>query len=93
MTPELNGRERSLIGQLVRGRVLAVFRWGVIVDLGLSRVGLIDVLYIDDGDSYEVGDEIEGNLDYFDEQKDKFILRPPHQTSISERLRMNAFDV
>jgi hypothetical protein len=48
--------ERALVGTVVDGVVKAVFRWGVIVDLGLSRVGFIDPLYIDDGDRYEVGD-------------------------------------
>ncbi|MFF3511449.1 hypothetical protein [Streptomyces sp. NPDC002573] len=69
------------------GRVEAVFRWGVIVDAGLSRVGLIDALYIDDEDHYEVGQSVSCYMDCFDEQKDKFILRPPHQVPLAERLR------
>ncbi|MEU3173320.1 MULTISPECIES: hypothetical protein [unclassified Streptomyces] len=57
------------------------------MDLGLSRVGLVDALYVDDGDDYHVGDRISGHLDCFDEQKDKFILRPPDQIPLAERLR------
>ncbi|QMU75732.1 S1 RNA-binding domain-containing protein [Streptacidiphilus sp. PB12-B1b] len=88
MTDEqLSAGESSLIGKIVDGEVEAVFRWGVIVDLGLSRVGLIDVLYIDDEDVYRVGDRVSCFLDCFDERKDKFILRPPNQISLEERLR------
>ncbi|MFF8100883.1 hypothetical protein ACF07S_14095 [Streptomyces sp. NPDC016640] len=79
--------EALLIGKTIEGEVEAVFRWGVIVNLGLSRVGLIDALYVDDGDNYQVGDRISGHLDSFDEQKDKFIFRPPGQIPLSERLR------
>lgn len=67
--------------------MIAVFRWGVIVDLGLSHVGLIDALYIDDGDGYRVGDVISGYLTTFDERMEKFWLRPPGQVSVTERLR------
>jgi hypothetical protein len=85
--------EQSLIGQQVEGVIVAVFRWGVIVDLGLSRVGLIDALYIDDGDDYQVGGRVESALSSFDENKDKFLLRPLGQTSIIERLRQKGFDL
>ncbi|MEV6867419.1 S1 RNA-binding domain-containing protein [Streptosporangium subroseum] len=91
--PELSEHERDLITNLVEGRVEAVFRWGVIVDLGLSRVGLIDALYIDDHDNYSVGDTVAAYLDAFDEQKQKFILRPPDQEPLSERLKRKGFDV
>lgn len=87
MNEQLSAQESSLLGQLIKGRVEAVFRWGVIVDAGLSRVGLIDALYIDDEDRYEVGQSVMCYLDCFDEQKDKFILRPPQQVPLSERLR------
>ncbi|MFJ5532645.1 hypothetical protein ACWERW_26525 [Streptomyces sp. NPDC004012] len=87
MNDQLSAQESSLLGQLIKGRVEAVFRWGVIVDAGLSRVGLIDALYIDDEDRYEVGQSVTCYLDCFDEQKDKFILRPPQQVPLSERLR------
>ncbi|MFF1739256.1 S1 RNA-binding domain-containing protein [Streptomyces mirabilis] len=84
---QLSEHEQRLIGEMVDGEVEAVFRWGIIVDLGLSRVGLIDALYIDDEDNYQVGDRVSGYLDCFDEQKEKFILRPPDQISLAERLR------
>ena len=84
---QLSEHEQRLIGEMIDGEVEAVFRWGIIVDLGLSRVGLIDALYIDDEDNYQVGDRVSGYLDCFDEQKEKFILRPPDQISLAERLR------
>ncbi|WP_055524436.1 hypothetical protein [Streptomyces graminilatus] len=79
--------ETGLMGSIVEGEAIAVFRWGVIVDLGLSWVAILDVLYIEDGDSYQVGDRVSCYLDCFDEQKRKFILRPPGQVPIAERLR------
>lgn len=79
--------ELGLVGSIVEGEAVAVFRWGVIVDAGLSRVGLIDVLYIDDDDNYQVGDRVSCYLDCFDERKNKFILRPPGQVPLAERLR------
>lgn len=75
------------MGTLVEGEAIAVFRWGVIVDLGLSHVGLIDVLYIEDDDNYQVGDRVSCYLSVFDEMKRKFILRPPGQVPVVERLR------
>jgi hypothetical protein len=83
----IGDEERELLGALVDGTVLAVFRWGVIVDLSLSHVGLIDALYVDDDDHYEVGDRVSGYLTHYDERMEKFWLRPPGQTPISERLR------
>jgi hypothetical protein len=73
--------------------VVAVFRWGVILDLGLPQVGLIDALYIDDGDTYSIGDRVLVVLDSYDEQKGKFIARPPDQLSLSERLKAKGFDI
>jgi ribosomal protein S1 len=87
MNERPSAQEMSLVDQLIEGRVEAVFRWGVIVDVSLSRLGLIDALYIDDDDDYEVGQNVSCYLDSFDEQKDKFILRPPGQTPLAERLR------
>ncbi|MCH5671596.1 S1 RNA-binding domain-containing protein [Streptomyces gilvus] len=84
---EVKAADLRLMGHLVEGEVVAVFRWGVIVDLGLSRDGLIDVLYIDDDDNYEVGDRVSCYLSVFDEMKNKFILRPPGQVPVAERLR------
>lgn len=86
-------QEAALIGDLIEGTVEAVFRWGVIVNLGLSRVGLIDALYIDDDDSYRVGDKVAGYLESFDDQKQKFIIRPLGQESLSDRLRKKGFDI
>ncbi|MFF5076328.1 hypothetical protein ACFY36_04705 [Actinoplanes sp. NPDC000266] len=83
--------ELERIGQSARGRVVAVFRWGVFLDLGLSRPGLIDALYIDDGDVYVEDQIVEVVLDSFDDQKDKFIARPPSQTPLTERLRKKGF--
>ncbi|MDQ0762818.1 S1 RNA-binding domain-containing protein [Streptomyces canus] len=84
---EVSAAEMRLVGSIVEGEATAVFRWGVIVDLGLSRDGLIDVLYIDDDDNYQVGDRVSCYLDCFDEMKNKFILRPPGQVPLAERLR------
>ncbi|WP_149831368.1 S1 RNA-binding domain-containing protein [Streptomyces tailanensis] len=84
--PEVPEAEMRLVGSVVEGEATAVFPWGVIVDLGLSRDGLIDVLYIDD-DNYQVGDRVSCYLDAFDEMKNKFILRPPGQVPLAERLR------
>lgn len=78
--------EHGLIGKIIEGRVEAVFRWGVIVDLGLSRVGLIDALYIDDDDEYYAGQKVSGYMDCFDEKKNEFILRPPTQIPLADRL-------
>jgi ribosomal protein S1 len=85
--------ERALIGSLVEGTVAAVFRWGVVVELGLSHVGFIDALYVDDGDRYEVGDKVSAYLTRFDARQNKFWLRPPGQTPVSERLRKKGFDI
>ena len=84
---EVTEAEMGLVGSIVEGDAIDVFRWGVIVDLGLSRDGLIDVLYIDDGDKYQVGGRVSCYLDAFDEMKNKFILRPPGQIPLAERLR------
>lgn len=91
--PSSHAAEVDRIGQLVSGRVLAVFRWGVILDLNLSRLGLVDAIYIDDGDLYVDGQHVEVYLDGFDEQKDKFIARPPGQVPLVERLRQKGFDL
>lgn len=90
---EIAEHERELIGEIVRGRVEAVFRWGVIVDLEMSHPGLIDALYIDNDDIYSAGDEVEAFLECFDEKKQEFILRPPHQQSLADRLRQKGFNV
>jgi ribosomal protein S1 len=89
--PMIEPEEAALLGSLVEGRVVAVFRWGVIVDLGLSHVGLIDALYIDDHDTYREGDIVSAYLTSFDERMEKFWLRPPGQVPVSERLREKGF--
>jgi hypothetical protein len=78
--------ELALLGTLVEGRVIDVFYWGVWVDLGLSCVGFIDALYIDDDDHYVVGDTVIGYLSSFDEKTGKFWVRPPGQKPVGERL-------
>ena len=92
-SPSSDPVESERIGQIARGRVVAVFRWGVILDLNLSRLGLIDALYVDDGDVYTEGQCVEVFLDSFDDRKDRFIARPPSQTPLVERLRKKGFDV
>ncbi|MFL6073302.1 MAG: hypothetical protein ACJ73S_07910 [Mycobacteriales bacterium] len=89
---KIGDSEFALLGSLVEGSVLAVFRWGVIVDLGLSHVGLIDALYVDDDDNYQVGDRISAYLTHFDDRMEKFWLRPPGQIPVSERLRRRGYD-
>ena len=86
---QISSDELSLVGSIVHGQVEAVFRWGIIVNLGLSRVGLIDALYIDEEDEYRVGDQVECFMDCFDVQKNEFILRPPKQVPLEERLRQS----
>ncbi|WP_406270833.1 hypothetical protein OH799_29540 [Nocardia sp. NBC_00881] len=85
--------EQVLLGTLVEGTVEAVFRWGVIVDLGLSHVGFIDPLYIDDSERHEAGQRVRLYLTTFDEQQQKFWLRPAGQVPIAERLREKGHDV
>ncbi len=85
--------ERALIGTLVEGRVEAIFRWGIIVDLGLSRMGFIDPLYIDDGDHYEVGQQVRAYFTAVEDGQQKFRLRPPGQVPVTERLRRKGFDI
>jgi ribosomal protein S1 len=84
---KISEREQALVGSLVEGEVEAVFTWGVIIDLGMSHVGLIDALYVDDDDDYQVGDRVSVYLDSFDSKKNEFILRPPGQVSVAERLK------
>lgn len=83
----ISKEEAELVGTVVEGTVLAVFRWGVIVDLQLSHVGLIDVLYVDDDDHYSVGDRVSGHLTDYNELMGQFWLRPLGQVPVSERIR------
>ncbi len=85
--------ELGLIGDDVAGTVEAVFRWGVIVNLGLSKVGFIDALYVDNASDYQVGQKVTAILASYDSNKDKFLLRPHGQIPISDRLRAQGFDV
>ena len=87
VSDEHEGRSLPEFGSLVTGTVEAVFGWGIIVDIGLDSVGLIDVLYIAPDASYVVGDELTVYLDTYDTMKKKFILRPPDQVPLSERLK------
>lgn len=74
------------IGRSAEGTVIAVFRWGIILEVGLSRVGLIDALYLDGSHEYVVGHVVTVIIDHFDEVKDKFLARPPSQIRIRDRL-------
>jgi hypothetical protein len=87
----ISDEEKALLGTLVDGPVVAVLRWGVIVDLSLSHVGLIDALYVDDDDHYGAGDRVRAFLTHYDERMEKFWLRPPGQVPVSERLRQKGF--
>jgi ribosomal protein S1 len=84
--PLITPEERALIGTLVTGTVEAVFRWGVIVNLGLTHPGYIDPLYIEDTDRYVVGQVVEAYLSSFNASQRKFWLRPPGQIPVAERL-------
>lgn len=77
--------EQALVGTLMRGAVTAVFPWGVVVDLGDSRAGLIDVLYVDDDDDYQVGQPVSAYLTCINE-KLEYRLRPPGQVPVIDRL-------
>ncbi|MEU7907991.1 S1 RNA-binding domain-containing protein [Actinoplanes sp. NPDC049118] len=83
---------QALIGTLMQGTVTAVFPWGIVVDLGDSRVGLIDVLYVDDDDDYQVGQQISAYLTDINE-KAEYRLRPPQQVPVVDRLRAAGHDV
>jgi hypothetical protein len=88
-SPSTDGSPRA--GEIVVGTVEAVFGWGVIVDLKLTFPGLIDVLYVDDDDRYVVGQSVSAIVDGFDERKCKYVLRPPNQEPVIERLRRRGF--
>jgi ribosomal protein S1 len=90
--PDAYPEDRALIGTLLRGTVLRVFAWGIVVDLGRSRIGLIDSLYIDDDDAYEVGQVVSGYLTDINEKKE-YRLRPPQQTPVIDRLRAAGHDI
>jgi ribosomal protein S1 len=83
---------QALIGTLMEGTVRTVFPWGIVVDLGESRVGLIDVLYVDDDDVYQVGQVVSGYLTDIND-KHEYRLRPPQQTPVIDRLRAAGHDI
>nr|BFE77267.1 hypothetical protein GCM10020092_105680 [Actinoplanes digitatis] len=58
----------------------------------LSRVGLIDVLYVDDDDDYQVGQQVSAYLTVIN-QKREYRLRPPGQVPVVDRLRAAGLDV
>jgi hypothetical protein len=91
--PEFEPAELALIGTVRTGRVIAVFRWGVIVDLGLSRLGFVDPLYIDDGDVYTVGQTVEGELSSLEDGGQKFWVRPLDQIPLGDRYRSRRQDL
>lgn len=82
---ELPEAERALIGTIVRGQVVDVQRWGVLVDVKLSQLGFIDPLYIDDGCHYVVGQDVEAYVSSYQARTRKYWLRPLGQVPISER--------
>lgn len=92
MAVSMSSEDEALVGTLLRGTVTAVFPWGIVVDLGDSRVGLIDVLYVDDDDVYQVGQEVSAYLTDINE-KGEYRLRPPHQVPVVDRLRAAGHDV
>lgn len=82
---EVPGSERAVIGKVVRGRVIDVQRWGVLVDVKLSQLGFIDPLYIDDDCRYEIGQEVEACVSSYQARTHRYWLRPLGQVPISER--------
>jgi ribosomal protein S1 len=72
---------------LVSGVIKRVERFGMLVDIESDHPGFVDPLYIDDSDSYDVGQEIMVYVMYLDEQKGQYILRPVGQTPLVDRLR------
>jgi predicted RNA-binding protein with RPS1 domain len=85
--------ERALIGTMVDGTIKVVHRWGVFVDLGLSHLGFIDPLYIEDDDHYQVGAQVSAELSNYDDQREIFWLLPPGQVPVAERLRRAGHDI
>jgi ribosomal protein S1 len=79
--------------RLVEGVVTDVVPFGVVVDLGADHRGFIDPLYIDDDDHYRVGERVANHLIIFDTRKRCYLLRPPHQIPVIERLRRRGHDV
>lgn len=84
--------DEALVDTLMQGTVTAVVPWGIVVDLGDSRIGLIDVLYVDDDDVYEPGQQVTAYLTGIN-QKKEYRLRPPQQVPVVDRLRAAGHDV
>ncbi len=92
MAVSMSAEEEALVDTLMQGTVTAVFPFGIVVDLGASRVGLIDVLYVDDDDVYVVGQQVSAFLTCINE-KGEYRLRPPHQVPVIDRLRAAGHDI
>jgi ribosomal protein S1 len=79
------------MGALVVGTVAAVYRFGVLVDLGLDHMGFIDPIFIGD-DVYEEGDHIEAYVVGFRAENRQYELRPKGMMSLPEWLRQRSKD-
>lgn len=73
-----------LIGTLVDGQVVAVRPWGVVVEFGVSILGLIDRGLVDEGEVYEIGQSVRCVVEQFERRR--WYLRPEGKPSADERL-------
>jgi ribosomal protein S1 len=68
---------RVHLGQRVRGTILRVNRWGVLLDLNLPFPGFMDRLHIGNNlDRYRVGEDIEVVVVQFAEYNQQIRVRP-----------------
>ncbi|BDU09238.1 hypothetical protein [Nocardia cyriacigeorgica] len=81
-----NDPER-FVDTAAEGVVVAVFSWGIVVDLGLPHPGFIDPLYIDDGDSYEAGDSVSGTILAYIPESRQFRLLPVGKVPVADRMK------
>ena len=82
---------QDLMGALVAGTVAAVYKFGVLVDLGLDYVGFIDPVFIGD-DVYEEGERVEAYVVGFRAENRQYELRPKGVISLPEWLRQRSAD-
>jgi hypothetical protein len=75
------------IGELVTGTVKGVARHGVFVDIGADYIAHIDLIYIDEGEFYYVGDKVTAYLERFTVNNMEYHLRPPGKLLMSEWLK------
>jgi ribosomal protein S1 len=70
-------RFRIALGQQLRGTILRVDRWGILVDLELPFKGFIDRLEVRNSvDQYKPGDDIDVVVMQFAEYNHQIRLRP-----------------